>query len=162
MDISFEPMSERHRIPVIDIFNYYVENSFSAYAEKKVLYDYYNIFIEKTKGYPAYAIKAGEDLVGFCFLTSYNPLPSFNETAQITYFIDKEHTGKGIGKIALKKLEDDAKRGGIRIILAHISSLNSESIAFHLKNGFRECGRFEKIIRKKDRTFDIIWMQKSI
>ena len=162
MDISFEPMSERHRIPIIDIYNYYVENSFAAYPEEKAGYDFYNKFLEKVKGYPAYAIAIKKTVIGFCFLSAYNALPSFNETAQITYFIDKDHKGKGIGKMALEKLEDDARRAGIRVILAHISSLNEESIAFHLKKGFKECGRFEKIIRKQNRVFDIIWMQKAL
>ena len=162
MNISFETMSEKHRIPIMDIYNYYIENSFSAYPDKKFNYDFYNKIIEKIEGYPSYAIKVEEKIVGFCYLSAYNPLSSFSETAQITYFISKDYKGKGIGKIALKKLEEDAKRINIKIILAHISSLNLESIAFHLKNGFKECGRFKKIIKKQNKNFDIIWMQKSI
>jgi L-amino acid N-acyltransferase YncA len=162
MNISFEPMSEEHRIPIMDIYNYYIENSFSAYPDKAFNYDFYNRFIENTKGYPAYAIKVEEKVVGFCYLSAYNPLSSFRETAQITYFISADYKGKGIGKIALKKLEEEAKRIDIKIILAHISSINHESIAFHLRNGFKECGKFEKIIKKRNENFDIIWMQKYI
>lgn len=162
MDISFEPLSEKHRIPVMDIYNYYIENSFYAYPEIKFSNDFFDRFLEKTNGYPAYAIKAEEKIVGFCFLSAYNPLPTFSETAVITYFISKDFRGKGIGKAALMKLEDEAKTIGIKVILAHISSLNTESITFHLKNGFIECGRFKYVIRKQNKNFDIVWMQKSI
>ncbi|MBU4263875.1 MAG: hypothetical protein KKC76_18620 [Proteobacteria bacterium] len=34
-------------------------------------------------------------------------------------------------------------------MLAGIASLNSGSIAFHQRHGFRECGRFHHICRKK-------------
>jgi phosphinothricin acetyltransferase len=39
-------------VPVIDIFNTYIENSFAAYPEAKVRYDFYDRLLEITKGYP--------------------------------------------------------------------------------------------------------------
>ena len=162
MAISFESLAEEHRIPVMDIFNYYIENSFAAYPDKTLGYEFFDKITDNTKGYPAYAIKSEEKIIGFCYLSAYNPLPSFKKTAQITYFIANDFIGKGIGTLALKRLEDDARNVGVDVLLAHISSLNSESIKFHLKNGFRECGRFENIITKHNRSFDIIWLQKNI
>ena len=57
-----------------------------------------------------------------------------------------------IGTMALKRLEQDALQVGIKTILANISSINTRSIDFHKKNGFVECGRFQKIITKKGNT----------
>lgn len=162
MNLNFEELSVSHRIPVMNIYNYYIENGYAAYPEKPFGYDFFDKFLEITKGYPAYAINFEGDIVGFCYLSAYNPLPTFKGTAQITYFISKDFTGKGLGEIALKKLEVEAKKRDINVILAHISSLNNSSIKFHLKQGFKECGRFQKIIRKNDVLFDIIWMQKFI
>lgn len=82
MNISFEQLSEKHRFSIMDIFNYYIENSFSAYSDNVFDYDFYNKFIENTKGFPAYAIKVEEETVGFCYLSPYNPLSSFRETPQ--------------------------------------------------------------------------------
>ncbi|HQP12426.1 MAG TPA: hypothetical protein PK470_06655 [Candidatus Omnitrophota bacterium] len=42
MKISLAPMSRDDRESVVDIFNYYVENSFSAYPEKKVPYEFFD------------------------------------------------------------------------------------------------------------------------
>jgi L-amino acid N-acyltransferase YncA len=162
MEISFEQMASKHRKEITDIYNYYVENDFSAYPDKSIPYDYYDKFLEMTKGYPAYSIIVYEKIVGFCFLHAYNSIPTFKECAEINYFIDKEFTGKGIGKVALEKLEEEGRKIGIKRILASIASENNQSIIFHQKNGFRECGKFEKIITKKGKQFDIIWMQKDI
>ncbi len=161
-DVIFEKFSEEHRTSVMDIFNYYIKNDFSAYPEEKLELDYYDNFLTISNKYPAYAIKVKKKVVGFCFLNSYNPFSSFKETALITYFIDKDFKGKGIGKIALQKLEIEAKKYGIKNILANIASVNEESIAFHSKNGFVKCGEFENIIKKKNKVFNIIWMQKNL
>ncbi len=61
----------------------------------------------------------------------YNPMPVFSQTAEISYFIDNEYTGKGIGEKPLEFLENKGKDKGISTILANISSLNTGSIKFH-------------------------------
>ncbi len=160
--IYFENLDASHRKEVMDIFNYYVENSFSAYPEKKLHYEFFNKFLEMTKGYPAYTIKTNNKIVGFCFIRAYNPFPVFNETAEITYFIDKDFSGKGIGKLALAKLEEEAEKIGVKTILASITSENIDSLNFHKKHGFTECGKFTEAGRKFGKSFDIIWMVKKI
>ncbi|RPH33431.1 MAG: N-acetyltransferase family protein [Bacteroidales bacterium] len=164
MNYSFEPLVESHRIPVIDIYNHYIENGFAAYPEKKVPYEFFDNFLEKTKGYPAFSIlnDSTKSILGFCFLKPYHPFPVFKETVEITYFIEPIEVGKGIGKKALQLLEDKGRIMGIKQILASISSLNEQSIAFHRKNGFKECGRFHRIINKNGIRFDIVWMQKEL
>jgi len=163
MDYHFEPLTARDRKPVIDTFNYYIENSFAAYPEEKVDYDFFDIILTMTRGYPAISVKTGAgEFTGFAFLHAYHPMPAFKRAAQITYFLDPDHTGEGIGKAVLGRLINEAKKLSIDSLLANISSLNERSIDFHLKNGFTECGRFKKIGRKHGRDFDLVWMQKMV
>jgi len=164
MNIEFENMTQEYSKEVIDIFNYYVENSYAAYPESKLPYKFFNKFLEMTKGYPAFIIKNknNDKILGFCFLRAYNPFPVFKETAEITYFLEKNEIGKGIGKKMLSKLEQEAKKVGINKLLANISSENILSINFHKKNGFKECGRFHEIGKKREKYFDIIWMEKFL
>ena len=162
--LIFDFMTEKYEKEVIDIFNYYVENSFAAYPELKLPYEFYNKFLEITRGYPAFVIKKKEigNVIGFCFLRAYNPFPVFKETAEISYFIEKNEVGKGIGKKALEKLEEEAKKIGIKTLLADISSENIQSINFHKKNGFIECGRFHNVGKKHGKNFDVVWMEKAL
>lgn len=164
MNYIFENLESKHRNQVMDIFNHYIENSFAAYPEKRVPVDLFELLFEKSKGYPAYAIvnDATKRVVGFCNLKAHNPLSTFKETAEITYFIDPLEVGKGIGKQALNLLEAKGLEMGIRQILASISSLNEQSLIFHIKNGFKECGRFTNVIKKNNTYFDVVWMQKRI
>ncbi|MDH4232971.1 MAG: GNAT family N-acetyltransferase, partial [Nitrospirota bacterium] len=99
---------------------------------------------------------------GFGMLRAHNPVPTFSHTAEVTCFIHPDYTGKGLGKMMLCFLEKGAVEKGIATILANISSLNPNSIKFHQKNGFTECGRFRKVVRKKGQEFDTVWMQKIL
>ncbi|HUI39564.1 MAG TPA: GNAT family N-acetyltransferase [Methanothrix sp.] len=148
---------------VIDIFNHYVENSFAAYPERKVPYEFFQTLLNLTEGYPFLVAKDSNGrVIGFGCLRPYSPLPTFSRAVEITNFISPEHTGEGIGQLMLDGLLEEARMMGIATILASISSLNSQSIAFHRKNGFVECGRFAGIGRKKGLKFDVVWMQKTI
>jgi L-amino acid N-acyltransferase YncA len=160
---SLEEMTSQHRTPVIDIFNYYISNSFAAYPEQPVDYEFFSRFLEITRGYPAVVIKDNTGtIVGFAFLHPYRPGSAFRRAAEITYFIHPQHTGKGLGSSILERFASGAKELGIDTLLANISSQNDQSLRFHSKNGFQECGRFRRIGRKFDEDFDVVWMQLDL
>ncbi|MDW7771478.1 MAG: N-acetyltransferase family protein [Desulfobulbaceae bacterium] len=163
MEYSIRPIADEDREPIMDIFNHYAENSFAAYPENKLPYQTFDMLLQMSNGFPTGTIldKKGT-LVGFGMLRAHNPMPAFSQTAEVTYFIHPDHTGKGLGKMLLNFLEKGAAVKGITNILANISSLNPVSIKFHQKNGFMECGRFKKVGKKKGLEFDTIWMQKML
>lgn len=163
MEYSIGLISSEDRESIIDIFNYYVENSFAAYPEEKLPYQAFDMFLRMSQGYPTGSIRDRNGrIVGFGMLRTHNSMPTFSQTAEVTYFIHPDHTGKGLGKMLLGFLEKGAVEKGITNILANISSFNSRSIEFHKQNGFVECGRFEKVGKKNGQEFDTVWMQKSL
>ena len=163
MEYYFENLSDKDRKPVIDIFNYFIENSFAAFPEIKVNYEFFDRILNMTQGYPAIIVKDKLcKVIGFAFLHAYHPMETFKRVAEISYFIMPEFTGKGIGKTIIENFIKKAKESNIHSILACISSLNDKSIRFHLKNGFIECGRFRKIGRKFGIDFDVVWMQRML
>ncbi len=163
MAYQIRKFEDEDSVQVIDVFNHYIQNSFSAYSEESISYDAINIFKEMTKGYPFYIIEANlKKIVGFAFLRPYNRLEVFKRVAEATYFILPEHTRKGLGKKLLDMIIKDAREIGIDSLLASISSLNETSIQFHYQNGFHQCGHFKLIGKKFNQDFSMIWMQKFI
>ncbi|RNC63164.1 MAG: L-methionine sulfoximine/L-methionine sulfone acetyltransferase [Candidatus Dichloromethanomonas elyunquensis] len=161
--VTLKPMASEHRTAVIDIFNYYIENTYAAYPEKPVGYEFYDLLLQAVKGYPALALITEEgEVIGFGFLRSFHPMPVFKRTAEISYFLKQNYVGNGLGQILLETLITEAKKIDIDLILASICSINKPSIQFHLKHGFEECGKFESAGKKKDRDIDILWMQKRL
>jgi len=163
MNVIIESLTKDSQKEIIDIFNYYVENSFAAYPEHKLPYEAFNHFLKMCEGYPAIIAKDEQgNVLGFGMLRSYNPFPTFSQTAEITYFIKPGYTSKGLGKKILDFLVGKAIEKGITSILASISSLNDGSINFHKKNGFVECGRLRGIGNKMGKRFDVVYMQKML
>ena len=163
MDYSFENMGEIHREAVVDIYNYFIENSYAAYPDESFGYEIFDYFQRISDGYPAVVVKDGKGkVVGFAFLSSFHSVDTFKRTAAISYFILPQHTRKGVGRTILDQFEDECRRIGVEIILAHVSSLNKDSLMFHEANGFEECGRLRDVGRKFGRDFDVVWFQKRL
>ncbi len=163
MDYEIEPISSEDREEIVEIFNFYVENSFAAFPENRVPMGFFSVLMEACRGYPAFAARGTDGRVrGFAFLRPHHPMPAFTSTAEITIFIHPEYRGRGIGRSLVDRLVDEAKKMGISSILAGISSRNEGSIAFHERLGFRECGRFEAIGRKWGEAFDVVWIQRML
>ncbi|MHB8788795.1 MAG: hypothetical protein ACYDBT_02825 [Desulfobulbaceae bacterium] len=53
MEYTIRPMAKEDREPLIDIFNYYVENSFAAYPEHKLPYQAFAMFLQIADTFPA-------------------------------------------------------------------------------------------------------------
>lgn len=163
MKITLSPIGKDDRTEVMEIFNYYVENSFAAYPDRRIPNEFFDKLLQMSRGYPTVTSKTDEGVfAGFGLLRPYNPMPAFFRTAEITYFLKPGYTGRGIGKLLLEYLLEKGKRQGINVVLANISSLNEDSIRFHLKNGFSECGRFREVGQKNGRTFDVLYFQKLL
>jgi len=161
---AYEPMGEAHRNAVIDIYNHFIANSMAAYPEEPVPYTMYDRFLDMTRGYPAIVVKdATGRVVGFAFLRPYLAIATFKRSAEITEFILPEYTGRGIGTELLDRLFNAARQMGIiKTVLASVSSENAQSLSFHRKRGFSECGRLRCVGRKHGRDFDVVWMQKDV
>jgi phosphinothricin acetyltransferase len=163
MDIQLSPITPADGQAVVDLFNHYIVHSFAAFPEEPLPYPFFDRLLEAARGWPTAAAKDLDGrLLGFALLRRHSPWPTSAHVAEITYFVAPDATGQGIGTKMLAELEARAKDHGIRTILASIASLNSGSLAFHLKHGFVEVGRFRDVCIKRGTPFDAVWMQKTL
>ena len=85
MEYNFEPMTDGDCEAVIDIWNYFIDNSFAAYPESRVGYDIFDRFLMAIGEYPAVTIRTDNDCtVGFAFIRAFHSADSFSRTAEIT------------------------------------------------------------------------------
>jgi len=113
MDYRLEPVSIEDGDQIIDIFNYYVENSFAAYPESKVPDEFFGSYLNLTQGYPFLVAKNMGAKSSASEVCALQPFVNLFWAAEITNFISPEHTGIGIGQQILDSLLDQAKRMGI-------------------------------------------------
>ncbi len=177
MDYRIRPVAYIDKPAVIDIFNFYVDNTFAAYPRDKVPYAFFDVLKEMANGYPFYVAETGGDepgqngnsskraakkVIGYALLRPHYRMDTFARAAELTCFVAPDYTGKGVGRALLDRLVAEAKPMGIRTILASISSGNPGSIRFHTNYGFTKCGEFKGVGEKLDKAFDEVWMQLFI
>lgn len=160
--MSFEKLSMEHKYSVMEIYNYYIENTFAAFPGTKLPSDFYQKILDDIKDYPAYAVKLDDKIVGFFYLCSYKNYKTFKETAEVICYLSHEAKGKGIGYHCLKKLEEDAKAMGIKNLIALVSTKNKISAKFYYKYGFKSCGVIQDVVKKFDTVFGIIILKKTL
>ncbi|HIH73803.1 MAG TPA: N-acetyltransferase [Methanosarcina sp.] len=152
---------------MLEVFNYYVENSFAAYIETPVGPDFFQAIQsekeqDENERFPFYVIEEKDKIIGIGTLRPYFPFQNFRHTGVVSYFILPGYTRKGLGSRMLSKLCFEAREKKMRSLLVNVSSKNEASLNFHLKNGFIECGRFRDVGTKFGKFFDIIWLQKFL
>ncbi|KKH61762.1 phosphinothricin acetyltransferase [Methanosarcina mazei] len=152
---------------MLEVFNYYVENSFASYLENSVGPEFFQLIQsekdqDRDDHFPFYVIEEDSKIIGIGALRPYFPFPNFRHTGVVSYFILPAYTRKGLGSMMLEKLCMEAREKKMQSLLANVSSKNEASLNFHLKKGFIECGRFKKVGSKFGKYFDIVWMQKFL
>ena len=144
---------------VVNIFNYFVRESFAGYPEKEFGGEFFEQL--RRQALIFYVIETNHKVVGFGFVRPFNELENFSHTGVLTYFILPQYTRQGWGTKLLNVLIDVGMALGINNFVAHISSKNEQSLRFHKKLGFKECGRLKDMGVKFGQKFDIVWVQKQ-
>lgn len=158
--VQLRPVAAGDWEAVARIFNHYVEHTFSAYPDRPVDESLFRDRYGTHQEYPFLVAELDGAVVGFAYLAPFHGAGTMRRSATVTYFLDPDHTGVGIGSRLLDRLLGDGCRIGIANFMAHVSSLNDASIRFHLRHGFSECGRFVGVGEKHGRLFDMVWLQR--
>ncbi|MGH2625359.1 MAG: GNAT family N-acetyltransferase [Anaerolineales bacterium] len=98
-------------------------------------------------------------VAGFAYLTRYSAKSGWRFTREDTIYIDAARRGQGVGRVLLRALIDEARRIGIHLIVASITTENSASIQLHASLGFEAAGAFREAGYKFGRRLDTCFMQ---
>jgi L-amino acid N-acyltransferase YncA len=163
MQVRFVKMEETHLPQVRDLYNWYIANSVATFHTEPVasthLLDF--IYLNHPK-YKSYVILDNDTFAGYCFLTAYKKRQAYDRTAEVTLYLKPEYCHRGIGRIALSKLEQEAVAQGIKNLMAIISFDNDGSVRLFEKAGFAKCGHFRNVGEKFNRVLDVVAYQKEL
>jgi len=157
---EIRPATDADSEAVIEIFNHYATTGFAAFPDKPVAASFIRVIGEGAHSF--YVLSVNGEIPGFAILRPLLPFRTFARTATVTTFIAPAHRHQGYGTLLLEAMTREAKKRGIAILLASVSSRNNESIGFHKKHGFIECGRMYGVGEKFNELFDLIWLQKDL
>ena len=91
-------------------------------------------------------------VVGWGALSPVSKRSVYRGVAEVTVYVAENVRGQGIGRALLDALVSGSERNGIWTLQASIFPENTASVELHLRCGFREVGRRERIA-----TLNGIW-----
>ena len=86
-----------------------------------------------------------EKVIGWAALSPVSKRDVYRGVAEVTVYVTESARGKGIGRALLEALIAESEKNGIWTLQESIFPENTASIELHLRCGFREVGRRERI-----------------
>jgi len=94
---------------------------------------------------PRLVMRAADQVLGWAALSPVSKRRVYSGVAEVTIYVTQAARGKGIGRALLEALIEASERAGMWTLQASIFPENVASIELHLKCGFREVGKRERI-----------------
>jgi L-amino acid N-acyltransferase YncA len=94
---------------------------------------------------PRLVMRAGDQVLGWAALSPVSKRRVYSGVAEVSVYVTGSARGKGIGRALLETLIKESERAGIWTLQASIFPENVASIELHLRCGFREVGKRERI-----------------
>jgi phosphinothricin acetyltransferase len=105
-------------------------------------------------------MRDGESVVGWAALSPVSKRLVYRGVAEVTVYVTESARGKGIGRALLEALIDESEKNDIWTLQASIFPENVASVELHLRCGFREVGRRERIAMLKGVWRDTILFER--
>lgn len=94
-------------------------------------------------------MRDGEMVLGWAALSPVSKRYVYRGVAEVTVYVSENAQGRGIGRALLEALIDESEKNDIWTLQASIFPENTASVRLHLRCGFREVGRRERIAMLK-------------
>ena len=107
-----------------------------------------------------YVAVADGCVVGWAALSSVSHRRVYRGVAEVSVYVDGDHRGQRVGSALLSTVVEESERLGIWTLQAGVFPENESSIALHMKHGFREVGRRERIGKMGGVWRDVIFLER--
>ena len=115
------------------------------------------------RGLPYLVAEDRGQVLGFCYCNWFKPRPAYRFSAEDSVYVAEGARGRGLGRLLLDALAQQAQAAGVRKLMAVIGdSANVASVALHRAAGFTEVGVMRSVGWKFGAWRDIVLMEKPL
>jgi len=158
------PVKRQDAQAIVDIYNYYVENTVITFEENIITV---NEMVERIEtvtdlNLPWLVIKENNILLGYAYATPWKVRSAYRYSVEATVYLTPKAQGKGLGTQLYKALFSELKQKSIHSVLGGITLPNPASIALHEKLGMTKVAHFHQIGRKFEQWLDTGYWQLTL
>jgi L-amino acid N-acyltransferase len=120
-------------------------------------------FSEHENPYAIFVKESAGSVVGYVALSPYRKgRQAFSGTCEISYYVSREHRGRGIGKELVAHAIRYAHGVEFRVVVAILLGSNQRSVKLLEHFNFSECGRVRNAAYIGDSFIDHLYMSRSL
>jgi phosphinothricin acetyltransferase len=159
--ISIRQATERDLPALLEIYNHVILHTTAVYSyQPHTMEARKEWYASKRKdGYPVFVAEDSGRVVGFSSYGPFRAWPAYKYTIENSVYVAEDQRGKGIGKLLIQPLIDDARRQEFHAIIASIDASNTSSLRLHRSLGFEEVAHFRQVGFKFGGWLDLKFME---
>jgi L-amino acid N-acyltransferase YncA len=112
--------------------------------------------------HPIVVVTDDARIVAFAATSAYRPRACYAGIAEFSVYVDPACRGRGVGFLAMQRLEQEARAHGFWKLLSRVFVENVASRRLLVKCGFREAGIYRRHGRLDGRWRDVVIVERLI
>jgi L-amino acid N-acyltransferase YncA/uncharacterized cupin superfamily protein len=143
------------------IYNDVIATSTAIFNDEQVSVENRRAWLDerRDRGFPVLVAHDEGAVVGFGSFGDFRAWPGYRTTVEHSVHVAAAHRGRGVGRLLVGALVEEARAQGMHAMIAGVVSSNEASLALHRKLGFVEVGRFPEIARKFGEWLELVLLQ---
>ena len=159
-DLHIRPARRDDLNEINAIYNHYVAHSTCVWTTTPCSAEEREAWFEaRDASMPVFVAETQDRVVGWSSLSTFRAAYTLAGTLEDSIYVHHDFLRQGIGSRLLSELISEARRQGLRSILANISGDQTPSIRLHEKFGFQKVAHLRQVGRKFDQWFDAVYLQ---
>jgi phosphinothricin acetyltransferase len=102
----------------------------------------------------------GDGIFGWAALSPVSKREVYAGIAEVSVYVAASARGRGVGGALMRALIEDSEKHGVWTLQSSVFPENTASIALHLKSGFRELGRRERVAKHHGVWRDTVLLER--
>ncbi|ARP98835.1 phosphinothricin acetyltransferase [Pseudorhodoplanes sinuspersici] len=162
--LKIRPAIEADLPTILEIYNDAVLNSTAIWIETPADLDDRRAWLaaRTSAGFPVLVADSGPgkaSVLGYGSFGEFRAYEGFRYTVEHSVYVTEEAQGRGVGKMLLRALIEEARGMGKRVMVGAIDASNYASLALHETMGFEETGRMPGVGEKFGKRLDMVLVQ---
>jgi L-amino acid N-acyltransferase YncA len=114
-------------------------------------------------GLPFLVVEVAGEVAGYAYAKPWSERPAYRHTVEDVIYLAPGSTGRGLGLALLGALLDACRAAGAtQVVAVVVDTGDPASHRLHVRAGFREVGRLERVGFKHGRWLDTALLQRAL